>query len=407
MENMLTTYNNAYMFDTRFEPESIALCRFRLPGTKYNIKLNVTACVYYRKSANRVDLVNSQTENAYSTKTDTVHEIKLDIPNFPVDKVTRSYIIIAIDNNASDYNKIFIEDTTVTTIQRSTKIGQTVIQQPPMQLQLGPLIVRSRIVGNKKSDPNIHSIRNSNNMLSYGPKLAIASIVRDEESNGNLGKFLDCCRELEQYQKNIIYIFIEGDSSDKTYDTLKTWIENRDGSILEKIDMLYSPFINDRNNIRTTYFAQLRNRIIEIILSIPDIHEILMIDASYVWKGDLITSLREVNTDIVAPMNVIHSDSLSENKENYKFYDVWVFRKNGKEFRWDYPYVEGMILDKPSEVDSVGGGYLVKRKVLELGARYNGDTDSEQIGFCQSARNLGFDIKIHPKVYLMKLTRIP
>lgn len=128
--------------------------------------------------------------------------------------------------------------------------------------------------------------------IEKSPKIAIASIVRDEERNGNLGRFLDCCQELENYHNNIVYIFVEGDSFDRTYDVLKTWIGARDGSILEKMNLGTPHYPKSRNPVRTTILGRLRNRLIELIISMPNIAEVLMIDASYGWKGDIITSLR-------------------------------------------------------------------------------------------------------------------
>jgi len=203
---------------------------------------------------------------------------------------------------------------------------------------------------------------------------------------------------LERYHKNLIYIFIEGDSSDRTYDVLKNWTDQRSGSILEKINKGNSPFGKTKDTKRTAHLAELRNRLIELILSIKEIGEILMIDANYGWKGDLISSLREVNSHIAAPLVVMNKDTSGR----YMFYDIWVFRKDGREFWPLYPYAEDMQFDNPVDVDSVGSGYLIKRQVLEEGVRYDGNNDSEQVGFCNNARNQGLSIKLNPKIYIKK-----
>src|SRR3990167_10972975 len=65
-------------------------------------------------------------------------------------------------------------------------------------------------------------------------KIAITSIIRNEEHSGNLKTFLDCCEKLEQYHKDIVYIFIEGDSSDDTYEILQEWLRPRKDYILKK-----------------------------------------------------------------------------------------------------------------------------------------------------------------------------
>src|SRR3972149_29842 len=83
-----------------------------------------------------------------------------------------------------------------------------------------------------------------------GSQIAIVSIIRNEERNGNLKRFLDCCRDLERYYENIVYIFIEGDSSDGTYRMLKNWLIPRKSYILKKVDRNYRPFAKDRNPAR-------------------------------------------------------------------------------------------------------------------------------------------------------------
>jgi hypothetical protein len=228
-------------------------------------------------------------------------------------------------------------------------------------------------------------------------KVAIASIVRNEASNGTLKRFLSCCHKLEKSHKNIIYIFIEGDSSDNTYETLQNWLTPKKNYILKKIDRNHRPFAKDRNPKRTIYFAELRNMLIDLVLSIPEVSEVLMIDANYGWKSDLISSLRGADADIAAPLVVMHKDQHGK----YLFYDTWAFRKNGVQFSHWHPYTKGLGQD-PLDIDSAGGGYLVKREVLEAGVRYNGDRDCEHVGFCQAARDMGFTIKINPRVYIRK-----
>lgn len=228
-------------------------------------------------------------------------------------------------------------------------------------------------------------------------KIAIASIIRNEEHTGNLGRFLGCCTELEQYHNNITYIFVEGDSSDGTYQILKDWISTRDG-VLEKRDRGFSPFPKDTNPVRTTVFGELRNRLVDLVLSKPNIAEVLMIDASYGWKGDLITALREINADIAAPLNVCHKNA----DGRYVFYDIWAYRKSGACFGPFYHYCEGFNDNAPIDIDSCGGAYLVKRSVFEAGVRYDGHADCEHVSFCRDAKIKGSSIKMNPKVYVRK-----
>ena len=237
----------------------------------------------------------------------------------------------------------------------------------------------------------------SGQSLGGSQKVVIASIMRDEEHNSNLKRFLNCCQELEKYH-DLVYVFIEGDSSDKTYDVLKDWLVEEKNYILKKVDRKYGHFAKNRDQKRTIYFAELRNMLIDSILSIPEISEVLMIDANYGWKGDIVSSLRKTKADISAPLVVGHKDHGGK----YLFYDTWAFRKNGREFTSRYPYINGFDPKKPIKVDSVGGGYLINRDVLEAEVRYDGHRDCEHVGFCRRAKKKGFITKINPKIVIKK-----
>lgn len=444
------TYTSPIRFDFIPKIGSTIIFEFKLKASKNRIKVNVDVNIFHKDPfiIGRVSLVNSGIQNVYTYTDDKLHTMRFNIPEFQ--SRTQSYIYISMEPSGNFYDKVIIEDMKI--IDDTKKLEETNVAYahpntamavPSIGPKIGSLqdikdIVTKgyREILKREVDPNglenyINQLKNGLSIESFhdilrssqeykdrfkeqvvtvqhiqreiekfkeGQKIAIASIIRDEEGSGNLGRFLDCCRELEQYHKNLVYIFIEGDSSDRTYDVLKDWTGQRSGSILEKINKGYSPFGKTKDIRRTAHLAELRNRLIELILSIQDVGEVLMIDANYGWRGDLISSLREANAHIAAPLVVMHKDDSGR----YMFYDIWVFRKNGREFWPLYPYAEGMQFDNPVDVDSVGSGYLIERQVLDAGVRYDGNNDSEQVGFCNNARNSGFSIRINPKIYIRK-----
>ncbi len=499
------TIQSPIKYNVRVISGSIITCEFKIKGTKIPIKLNIELHVYFKHNirSNMTDVVTSDVQSIKTSKEDTIHKIKIKVPEFK--DCIQSFIVIHIDRSVELYTKAFLEyikidvgnlpqQVELTQLEQiqsqqvlmhrqheslgqkefrqsleqmrtqqfltsrqelleqkeprqsleQINLGQSpIIRQEPLRQSIADQLRASTIIPNirpkmytsapvdiftqctiPRSDAikyvnmgndniqDIQAIQRAQieplNIVSKiigkglktinGKKIVIASIIRNEEENGNLIKFLDCCQKLETYHDNIVYIFIEGDSSDKTYDILKNWIETRDGSILEKIDMDYGIFPKNRDLLRTVYFARLRNRLVEHIISISNVEEIFMIDANYEWDEDIISQLRETDSDISAPLTISHKDS----KGRYVFYDIWVFRKDGIEFWPFYPYAENMEFDKPTNVDSVGGGYLIKKKVLDAGVIYSGDTDSEQVGFCNNARKLGFNIKINPSIYIKK-----
>ncbi len=412
----------------------------KLKGSKHRIKVNIDINIFYKDPYNigKVFLANSGLQSVYTTPTDNTYTLKFKVPDFK--NYTQSHISLIMEPLGDPYQKVIVEDAKVidTSIPQpiiethqsaivvphtepsiathistpidmvGAKTKPAIVPQTPIS-QAHPKILPSpiqTIITTPKSIQHTQPINlkkiieESKTEYSpiFEPKIAIASIVRDEEENGNLIRFLDCCNDLENYHRNIIYIFIEGDSTDKTYDILKSWVERRNGSVLVKLDRGYSPFPNDRDNKRTVYFAGLRNMLINLILSLPLVTEILATDANYGWKGDIIGSLREVGADIAAPLVVSHKDDLGR----YIFYDIWAFRKNGREFSPSYPYIDGMVFDQPVDIDSAGGCYLIKRNVLDAGAKYDGNNDCEHVGFCRNVKSMGFKIKIDPRICVIK-----
>lgn len=243
-------------------------------------------------------------------------------------------------------------------------------------------------------------------------KIAVCCMVRNEERFGHLKRFIKCCRELEKYHKNLIYVIIEGDSYDDTYKSLKKWLDgSEDGKkdrnyILKKYDKGYGKFPKNRDTKRTRYFAEVRNMLVDYVLEIPDISLVFMVDASYGLSGDIISNLEKTlkrdGADISAPLNLGHKDHTGK----WMFYDTFAYRKDGKEFTNHYPYhkdVESSLKSgKSVKLDSCGGAYLVKREVFDAGVRYNGNKDCEHVGMMEKARKKGFVIKLNPKVRVRK-----
>ena len=242
--------------------------------------------------------------------------------------------------------------------------------------------------------------------------IAICVMIRNEERFGHLKRFIKNCKEIEKHYDNLVYIIIEGDSYDDTYKVLKKWLNgDEDGKkdrnyILKKYDRGYDKFPKNRDTRRTKYFAEVRNMLIDYVLEIPDISLVFMVDASYGFKGNIIGDLEKTmkkdGADIVAPLNCTHKDHTGK----FMFYDIFAYRKNGKEFTNRWPYhneIEKELKSgKSVRIDSCGGGYLIKKEVLDVGVRYNGNKDCEHVGFCKKARDKGFVIKLNTKISIRK-----
>lgn len=88
---------------------------------------------------------------------------------------------------------------------------------------------------------------------------------------------------------------------------------------------------------------------------------------------------------------------LSEPDE--RFYDVWAFSRNGKNFghfrRRDVEQIFGV---HPIELDTIGGVTLIDCAVLRAGCRYS--TENVDRGLCEAARAAGFTVWADPSLHV-------
>jgi hypothetical protein len=230
-------------------------------------------------------------------------------------------------------------------------------------------------------------------------KTVIVGVARDEERTGHLQEFLAACEALEKFHpEGLTYVFVEGDSVDRTFEVLSDWVKPRPGSIVEKVDSGLPPFGKSKSFARTVHLAELRNRALELALkSDPD--EVLMVDLNYVWDPDLdlIGALRAAGSDISAAMTTSHEGP----GKKPVFYDVWAFRTlDGKQLSMYFPFAPGLNGTALVQMSSVGSCYLISRSAL--GIQYDGDQDCEHVGFCADARKKGLTITVSPAVWVRK-----
>ncbi len=257
----------------------------------------------------------------------------------------------------------------------------------------------------------------------------------------------------------IRFAFLDSDNIDETTKILNTY--RISSSILNIWYKKYN--INNTENNRFKKLAELRNYLLSE--SIKGIYEnklndedlVLFIDSDIKFNKDvvhkLIEYMKKCNADIIAPM--IYIDNYKNKLDTY-FYDTLAFRDiNGNKFEHYSPYLPKYIdhninvhdnklkyekykqdsklielkkmsqtlnnkskkgkietefeyknigeyvnLDIPIEVSSVGSFYLMKYKVLK-NTKYTGNSDSEQVEFCNNARSNGYKIFVSPKLSVL------
>lgn len=197
-----------------------------------------------------------------------------------------------------------------------------------------------------------------------------------------IGRYLSQIKQFNCRNCKVHFAFLEGNSSDDTYDKLLKFSESRRDVWLQKR--------NVKTKKRFRRLAFLRNYIVDNALKREDY--VLWIDSDIIkTPPNLLNVLIQDNYDIVAPIVLI--------EHKMQFYDTHAFRYKGKNFRHLRPYCEAPELKKkvPFQVSSVGTCYLVNRKIYEANTRY-GDKGSEQISFCKESRKKGFRIWVDPRI---------
>lgn len=233
----------------------------------------------------------------------------------------------------------------------------------------------------------------------------IASIVSNQSKW--LKRFLGEIDSLSYPKEQLTYSFLTGNNNDETFDILdefeavhqdeicwsanpckkKVWLKGND------MDCDVAP--------RYPRLSMLRNLLIDE--SLGDEDYVLMIDSDIVdIPKDLIQKLLNIRADISAPMVFI--EDFNEFEDTF-FYDSLAFLKDGIQFDHLYPYIPtyDVLPSTLVDVDSVGTCYLCKAAMFTNGSvKYIGtESLSEQVGFCQLARENGYTVRVDPTVSVL------
>lgn len=268
-----------------------------------------------------------------------------------------------------------------------------------------------------KIDKNIRWNKDLKNIL-------ICSLFKNGEKY--LDRFLDSLKNeivnttrqkkinQKEHNINIELCFIEGNSTDNTFDILnKFCIELND---IHKINYTLEKLNLNDSLERFQKLAMLRNMLIKLGLKNRH-HYILMVDSDIIFEKNLIIKLIESieknNADIVTPLVTIENFRTFDN--DY-FYDTLAsIDENGKNLEHNFPYffvnediidekiIKKIIYKMPIEMKSVGTCYLIKAEIYNLNDfqnysvnkcyketenkiinKYSGNEKSEQIEFFEN-----------------------
>lgn len=197
-----------------------------------------------------------------------------------------------------------------------------------------------------------------------------------------LPRFRLCFERLNYPRDKLHFAFSVVQGSDDSYEQVRQF-ENQFSHV--NIDLF-----TVQGNTRFDRLAKTRNRIIE--QSLKDQQYVFSIDSDIVdFPPGILDVLIQHDVDVVAPLVVIEGTE--------QFYDTLAFVHQGRQFNHLIPYCKACREKRLFEVDSVGTCYLVKRKVYDAKVRYGmGQNISEQITFCNNARQKGFKVWVDPNI---------
>lgn len=199
-----------------------------------------------------------------------------------------------------------------------------------------------------------------------------------------------------QKKLKLNFSFVDGRSNDGTFGTLERYCKEECilNVQLRKFESDIGP--------RFKRLADVRNYTIEQSVRqfpLEDDDYILFADSDIKFTGDviheLIKDMENCAADIIAPM--IFIDNFRGHDNSY-FYDVLAFKSlDGTPFKHDTPYFSSRDINRPNEIGSVGSFYVMKYKVMRK-IKFTGESDSEQVEFCNNARSAGFKIFVSPRL---------
>lgn len=198
-------------------------------------------------------------------------------------------------------------------------------------------------------------------------KILIAAPLRNEEQN--LPRFSTLLEGLDYPKELLSFAFLEGDSTDNTYEKLLQW-KNQHPTFqiwLKRVNL-------GTDKTKFERLAISRNMTIEETLK--DQNMVFWLEGDIeTLPPETLKLLIEDDKDITAALLVFDEPPL---RSRYYL---------GKRER---PYIKDITGDL-IEVDWVGGVFLVKRKIYDAGIRCDVEKDiGETASFCLNARKQGF-----------------
>ena len=224
-----------------------------------------------------------------------------------------------------------------------------------------------------------------------GTLVAVCSLFR------NSAETLDYYRAVISAQERqglrLAFSFVEGDSTDDTYERLSAWAEEDPRVSLAQHSVEPVEDFDDR----VRKWAALANLALEGGLA-TGADYILWCESDLVLPHDLLAQLVASQVDVVAPAIFLGG----------MFYDGWGFRGlDGTKFATEAPYHQDFVSHGLVQLSSVGSCVLFRRELFDAGVRFRGSYDDGLlVGVCRDAGLLGFRTYMDSRVAILHPTTL-
>lgn len=193
-----------------------------------------------------------------------------------------------------------------------------------------------------------------------------------------LPHYLRAMQSLDYPREKLQYCFVLNNSTDCSQEIIEEFARNNNTDII--IFDQEKPRGVERGYYSFTHLASLRNTLLNQFLE-TGADYLFSVDSDILVPADSLSRLIAHNCDIVS-MLVCNGHQIGDP-------DVYnVLRQVDDR----YEYIRDFPRHGVFPVDCTGAAYLIKRRVITRGVRYCTDGGGEDIGFCQQAREMGFQL---------------
>jgi GT2 family glycosyltransferase len=193
--------------------------------------------------------------------------------------------------------------------------------------------------------------------------------------------YLQYLTALNYPQEQIEYCFVINDSTDDTETILLEFARRFPTRLL--YDNSSRPGGWKRGFYQFSRLADLRNRLLEEFLQ-SHCDYLFSVDSDILVPANCLQLLLQAEGDVVSAL-VCNGEEIGDDR----FYNVFTLIENHLQPIRDFPR------DRLFPVDCTGAAYLIKRRVISAGVRYNSRWGPEDVGFCREAKEHGFTIFCH------------